>query len=89
MTSAPLALADRLYGFQLDGRWDTFHEVLPDYAEALGERALDFLWQKVAEEEAADSGVRRSPRDKPRRGDIVSIFLREGDVGAMWDPFIS
>ena len=53
----------------------------------LRKRALDFLWQKVAEEEAADSHVRRSPWDKPRRGDIVSIFLREGDAGAMWDAF--
>ena len=73
----------------MDGQWDTFHEVLPGYAEALGERALDFLWQKVAEEEAADSGVRRRPRDKPRRVDIVSIFLRDGDAVAMWDAFIS
>ncbi|WP_146161651.1 DUF6880 family protein [Pseudothauera lacus] len=54
---------------------------------ALRKRALDFLWQKVAEDEAADSRVRRSPWDKPRRGDIVSIFLREGDAGAMWDAF--
>ena len=53
----------------------------------LRKRALDFLWQKVAEEEAADSHVRRSPWDKPRRGDIVSIFLREGDARAMWDAF--
>lgn len=54
---------------------------------ALRKRALDFLWQKVAEEEAADSRVRRSPWDKPRRSDIVSIFLREGDAEAMWDAF--
>ncbi len=54
---------------------------------ALRKQALDFLWQKVAEEEAADSRVRRSPWDKPRRGDIVSIFLREGDAEAMWDAF--
>ncbi len=54
---------------------------------ALRKRALDLLWQKVAEEEAADSHVRRSPWDKPRRGDIVSIFLREGHARAMWDAF--
>ena len=34
----PVALAERLYGFQMNGQWDTFHEVLPDYAEALGDR---------------------------------------------------
>lgn len=237
----PVALAERLYGFQMDGKWDTFHEVLPDYAEALGEeglaeyrqrverdwlalpalgpehyrsdwstqrfrvesamkdiarcsddfellvaiqaknlsssscflalaglfrdrgrkeealhwveqgiaafpnerkdrllslaielqlalgqhaeveglawrrfeqapgcgpffklmevaaligceavlrkRAFDFLWLKVAEEEASNTSIRRSPWDKPRRGDIVSIFLREGDAEAMWDAF--
>ena len=55
---------------------------------ALRKRALDFLWQKVAEEEAADSHVRRSPwGDKPRRGDLVSIFLREGDAEAVWNAF--
>lgn len=54
---------------------------------ALRKRALDFLWQKVAEEEAADSRVRRSPWDKPCRGDIVSIFLREGEAETMWDAF--
>ena len=54
---------------------------------ALRRRALDCLWQKVAEEEVPDSRVRRSPWDKPRRGDIVSIFLREGDAEAMWDAF--
>lgn len=54
---------------------------------ALRKRALDFLWQKVAEEEVADSRVRRSPWDKPLRGDIVSISLREGDAEAMWDAF--
>lgn len=54
---------------------------------ALRKQALDYLWQKVAEDEAADSRVRRSPWDKPRRSDIVSIFLREGDAEAMWDAF--
>jgi hypothetical protein len=33
----PVALAGRLSGFQMHGDWDTFHEVLPDYAEALGD----------------------------------------------------
>lgn len=43
---------------------------------ALRKRALDLLWQKVAEEEAPDSRVHRSPWDKPRRGDIVSIVKK-------------
>lgn len=60
---------------------------LTGHEAVLYKRALDFLWRKVAEEEAADSGLRRSPWDKPRRGDIVSIFLREGNVEAMWDAF--
>lgn len=53
----------------------------------LRKRALDGLWQQVAEEEASHSSVPRRPWDKPRRGDIVSIFLREGDAEAMWDAF--
>lgn len=60
---------------------------LTGHEAELHKRALDFLWRKVAEEEAADSGLRHSPWSKPRRGDIVSIFLREGNVEAMWDAF--
>src|SRR5690606_15063528 len=43
----PVALAERLYGFQMNGQWDTFHEVLPDYAEALGEEGLAEYRQRV------------------------------------------
>lgn len=36
----PVALANRLYDFQMHGEWDTFHDVLPDYVDALGEQGL-------------------------------------------------
>lgn len=58
-----------------------------DREAVLRPRALDLLWQSVADEESSDGLVRRSWWEKPRRGDIVSIFLREGDAEAMWDAF--
>ncbi len=58
-----------------------------DREAVLRQRALDLLWQKVAEDESSDGVAQRSWWEKPRRGDIVSIFLREGDVEAMWDAF--
>lgn len=58
-----------------------------DREAVLRQRALDLLWQKVAEEESSDGVVQRNWWEKPRRGDIVSIFLREGDAEAMWDAF--
>jgi uncharacterized Zn finger protein len=36
----PVALAERLFRFQVDGEWDTFHSILPSYAHALGESGL-------------------------------------------------
>lgn len=36
----PVALAERLFGFQTTGGWDTFHSVLPAYDHALGESGL-------------------------------------------------
>lgn len=58
-----------------------------DRKEVLRKQALDLLWQRVAEEESSEGTTRRSRWEKPRRGDIVSIFLREGNTEAMWDAF--
>jgi tetratricopeptide (TPR) repeat protein len=62
---------------------------LIDREAALRKRGLDLLWQKVAEEESPDGLARRSPWEKPHRGDIVSIFLHESDTEAeaMWGAF--
>lgn len=58
-----------------------------DCEAVLRQRALDLLWQNVADEESSDGVARRSWWEKPRRSDIVSIFLREGNAVAMWDAF--
>ncbi len=55
--------------------------------EVLWVRALDHLWQKVAEDESTERAARRNRWEKPLRGSIVSIFLREGDAEAMWAAF--
>jgi tetratricopeptide (TPR) repeat protein len=54
---------------------------------ALRARALDYLWQQVADDESPAGITRRSRWQKPKRGKLVSIFLREGDAEAMWKAF--
>ena len=36
----PVKLAERLFRFQMEGPWDTFYDVLPAYAEPLGDAGL-------------------------------------------------
>ena len=36
----PVKLAERLFRFQTEGSWDTFYDVLPEYAEPLGKNGL-------------------------------------------------
>ncbi len=50
----PVALAERLFLFQTNGDWDTFHSVLPGYERALGEPGLaryrqlvEAAWKKL------------------------------------------
>lgn len=58
-----------------------------DRRAALRARALDLLWRSVAEDESRERVARRAMWEKPVRGEIVSIFLREGDADAMWEAF--
>lgn len=55
--------------------------------ETLRGRALDHLWEKVVEDESPERAAGRNRWEKPLRGSIVSIFLREGDAEAMWAAF--
>jgi uncharacterized Zn finger protein len=41
----PVAPAERLFRFQTNGDWDTFHSVLPSYARALGDAGLAWYRQ--------------------------------------------
>jgi len=43
----PVALAKRLHDYQMHGEWDTYSDVLPDYAKALGEAGLKVYRTRV------------------------------------------
>ncbi|RDK07591.1 SWIM zinc finger family protein [Cupriavidus lacunae] len=45
----PVKLAERLFRLQAEGGWDTFYDVLPAYAEPLGESGLRRYRQLVGE----------------------------------------
>lgn len=53
---------------------------------ALREKALTFLWARVADDESA-AKAKRAHWMQPVRGEVVSIFLREGKAEAMWAAF--
>lgn len=87
------AEASAWQGFERSAGCESFFELMGradriDRKAILRQRAFDHLWQRVAEEERSPEGhARRTPWERPRRGEIVSIFLREGDFEAMWDAF--
>lgn len=58
-----------------------------DRGAALRDKALAYLWARVAEDESPEGEAKRHRREPPRRGDVVSIFLREGQAEAMWAAF--
>lgn len=45
----PIKLAERLFRFQTEGRWDTFYNVLPAYAEPLVKNGLNRYRELVSE----------------------------------------
>lgn len=53
----------------------------------LRDRALRHLWKVVADDERAAATKARSMWDQPKRGHLVSIYLREGDAEKMWEAF--
>ncbi|MFM0324837.1 SWIM zinc finger family protein [Caballeronia glebae] len=84
----PVKLADRLFLYQSQGAWDTFYDVLPKYAEPLGEggmrryRALvEEAWRQFPSLSPKD-GLRRSFDGNRTRLEHAAIRLAEfdGDV---------
>ncbi len=78
--------------FEKSSGCDSFFKLMEvahriDRKDVLRERALDHLWHSVTEDELQDGLPRRSQWVQPRRGEIVSIFLREGNADAMWEAF--
>ncbi|MGA7817524.1 SWIM zinc finger family protein [Caballeronia sp.] len=45
----PVKLAERLFRFQTEGKWDTFYNILPAYAEPLGKDGLSRYRELVSE----------------------------------------
>jgi uncharacterized Zn finger protein len=80
-----IKLAERHYRFQVDGSWDTFYEVIPAYAEPLGERGLQHYRQLVEEQWrqlpslGAEDGLRRSFDGNRTRLEHAMVRLAEND----------
>ncbi|WP_184056001.1 SWIM zinc finger domain-containing protein [Paraburkholderia sp. MM5384-R2] len=61
----PTKLAERLFRFQTDGVWDTFYDVLPAYAEPLGD--LGIHRYRMLVERAWDAPPALAPSNEFRR----------------------
>ncbi len=86
----PKKLAKRLYSWQIDGDWDTFHEAAERYAAVLGDSGLRH-YRKLAEAEWASVRPLAPGEDDPerygRRFRITSIMeslTRLGDDFEAW-----
>ncbi|WP_051071649.1 SWIM zinc finger domain-containing protein [Azoarcus sp. KH32C] len=86
----PVALARRLFEFQMNGEWDTFSEILPDYVEALGKEGLaayrervEKAWTELPALTPADyRGVWESRRHRVEDA-MESLVALSGDIDAM------
>jgi hypothetical protein len=85
----PVALAERLYRYQMAGDWDTFYQVLPQYAEPLGATGLaryeallrrDWDALPVLRPESKDD---RTPNRFRIEGAMESLVRERGDVQAI------
>jgi uncharacterized Zn finger protein len=87
----PVALAERLFRFQTEGKWDTFYNVLPEYAEPLGKSGLrryrelvDEAWEALPT--LAPSKEDRRSYDSPRmqlEHAMGTLAELDGDVDAL------
>jgi uncharacterized Zn finger protein len=87
----PVKLAERLFRFQTEGKWDTFYNVLPAYTEPLGKSGLRRYRELVNEAWEAlpalapDKEYRRS-YDSPRmqlEHAMGALAELDGDVDAL------
>ena len=87
----PIRLADRLFGLQVRGQWDTFRDVLPVYAEVLGDAGLGRYRERVEESWAALPVRPLNKRDEYAH-DVVrhnlehameTLAKHDGDVDAL------
>lgn len=87
----PVKLGERLFGLQIEGVWDTFYNVLPPYAEPLGETGLQRYRELVGEAWemlpalALEKEFRRSynPRRVRLEHAMEALAEHDGDVDAL------
>lgn len=87
----PLALAERLFTYQMEGEWDTFHEVIPAYRDALGgeglacyRRLVEERWAALPPLPPADRHVQRWDSDRFRVEQAMEALAKlSGDVEAI------
>lgn len=86
----PVALADRLFRYQMEGAWDTFYTILPTYEAALGESGLA-RYQELVEAEynklpaltAKDTNKSWESRRNRLEAAMTTLAKRRGDVDAI------
>lgn len=87
----PVKLAERLFRLQADGRWDTFYDVLPNYAEPLGSEGVE-RYRALVEQGWAALPPLPAGRDDRRAYDsarlnlehaMESLAKHDGDVDAL------
>jgi len=87
----PVQLAERLFRLQVEGQWDTFHDVLPAYTEPLGKSGLRRYRELVSEawEALAPLAPGKESRQsfEPRRLNLEhamqSLAELDGDIDAL------
>lgn len=87
----PEILAERLFHMQVEGKWDTFHDVLPAYTEPLGKSGLSRYRELVSEAWEAlaplPPGKENNQSYEPRRlrleHAMQTLAERDGDIDAL------
>ncbi|WP_311767431.1 DUF6880 family protein [Burkholderia sp. Bp9140] len=87
----PLKLADRLFRLQVAGQWDTFRDVLPAYAEVLGDDGVARYREQVEHHWAALPQPPSGRDDEPERASVrlnlehamEALAKHDGDVDAL------
>ncbi|WP_269507040.1 SWIM zinc finger family protein [Burkholderia sp. IMCC1007] len=87
----PVKLADRLFRLQAEGQWDTFRDVLPAYAEVLGNAGLSRYRERVEESWAVLPARPANKRDEYAHDTVrhnlehamETLAKHDGDVDAL------
>lgn len=87
----PVALAERLFRYQMEGEWDTFFHILPHYESALGDdglaryrELLEARWQTLPALTPADARKQRWDGERFRiEHAMLELIGRNGDIEAL------